>query len=142
MTNNSDSELSEAPEDSVTPFTIAKAQSIASSGPAPAKHTRFFSQRKGIVLPKASQKRLSQASHPTQEDPAALATIPIYDREMPDALELSDAEEELDYLHTPGPGSSISQSSSSISIKRSRPQTSGVWEHCTRQTKPDGGLSV
>ena len=137
MTSDSDSELSQALDDSVTLFTLAKAQSIASSGPAPAKHTRNIARRKGIVPPKTPQRR-AKAARLTQEDTGTLTTIPIHDAERPDALESSDEEEAFTLLHTPGPGSSISQSSSLIPIKRSRPLISGVWEHCTRENRFNG----
>ena len=128
-----ESELSEAPTTLTTPFTIA-AKSTDSSKP-PAKATRNLLTRRPVVppnQPKQTKKRPKPPTPRPSDNHASLADIPI------DVPERSDEEEEtsedsnnnsdLDISHTPGPGSSVSQTSHS-SVKRPRAKTSTIHTH-------------
>ena len=131
--SDNDSELSDAPTTLTTPFTIA-AGSVASSKPA--QHTRGVKDRRPIVPknpPKPSQKQT-----PALDNDAPLAEIPvrILEKETEEAsssddLRLEDSAFKVP-LQTPGPGSSVSQASSS-SLKRPRGKTSAIHEYVTQQ---------
>ena len=101
MLSDNESEGSLLPNEPINPFTIAKAQSVASSGPlVPAKYTRHREHRRPIA-PKSSQQRRRtepQDTSPAPENPSALANIPIFDGDEPAALEISE-EDEGEYVY-------------------------------------------
>ena len=116
------------------PFTIA-ARSTVSSKP-PAQRTRNKNTRRGVMPPKISQprKRPQPLTQRSSDDYTPLANISI------DALERSNQEGELsdessnndarNISQTPGPESSVSQSSQSL-FKRPRAKTSTIHQYIT-----------
>lgn len=124
-------------------------QATSSAPPSvPADRTRNRSLRKGVIPAKNSTQSQLPFSRPTQRDSdnyRLLENIPISIERQLEAAALIDKEEEkledtsLDLSpYTPGPGSSISQASSTVSRKRRREKISNIYTHCTLQNREDG----
>ena len=73
------SELSEAPTNATTPFTIAARSVASSAGPKPAERTRNVATRRGVIPPKSSQKKptLQIPTPRAPDDHSPLVPIPI-----------------------------------------------------------------
>ncbi|KAL9134097.1 MAG: hypothetical protein Q9175_004724 [Cornicularia normoerica] len=133
--SDDDPGLSESPTIVTTPFTIA-ARSTNS-----AKYLWNAATQRAVVLSKSSQKRPAQVPTPqASDDDSSLVTIPSSLTESSDVADVMDEEikssedstPEVSLLPTPGPGSSVSQTSET-SNKRSRAKTSHVHEYISTQ---------
>lgn len=133
--SDNESDLSEAPTTTITPFSIA-ARSTASSS-KPAQRTRNIAERRPVVPkapPKPPKKRPAIPILRASNDHSPLTEIPIYVTGTPDEERETSAEKEstpeVSTLETPGPGSSVSQASG---VKRTRPTTSSIHEFISRR---------
>lgn len=130
MASDDGSMLSELPSTiSSNPFTLARAQSVASTQ-VPAKNTRNFATRAPVAPnPKKGPQPppTPTPQEPSNEEEEQEEEIP---EDVSDLLGLD--------LQTPGPGSSISQSSESSKNTKIRPKTSWIHEHA-RSIRLDGG---
>lgn len=141
--SDDESVLSETLSNFTNPFSLT-AKSTTSSHPA--KHTRNAATRRPAVSPKHSQKQLphsqatilqlskdlpSPATYGTTPLEKPLATINTVNDLADDELPSGDSDLDIS-LQTSTPESSIFQSSRT-SLKRSRPQSSPIHEHITKQ---------
>lgn len=154
--SDEESVLSSAPTTSSNPFSIA-ARSTGSS--AILQNTRHKHDRRPVVPIIQKKTSVSHLRPPTRiaDDSSPLQEIPTMagrrtDKDiLADELEMEEAAEQglnqetfMDQdltLSTPGPGSSVSQSSGNSS-KRQRVPTSDIWTQATMEQRGDGGYIV
>lgn len=155
MTQSDDeSVLSSAPSAVTTPFSIAAKSTTSSLGPQ--KNTRNRGTRIPVVQKSIKSPPPYLPPPPRAvNDYSSLQTIPTSQRTnadiLVDAIEVDAMVEEPEQeqesfidpdgtqnLHTPGPGSSVSQSSGS-SLKRQRVFLSDVWSQASIEQRLDSG---
>lgn len=138
MASDGESDLSEVPTVASNPFTIAR--SVASSV-NPAQHTRFRENRRPIANPQNRPISRNPTQTPTQNPPLNTpAESPVRQAASLGNSEGAGDEEEDSGIHlqTPGPGSSVSQSSDASRNPKNRPKTSFIHEHAHSRMKADG----
>lgn len=142
MTSNDDaSELSKAPSNRITPFSIAAKTTTSSHKPA--KNTRNKETRRGVVPPKPKPRKRPTKTSQISNNHSSLVAIPVKGAERPDEVDQKEDAEEgsskdstadstSEVSQTPGPESSVSQAFEPLG-KRSRATTSLIHDHINKR---------